>query len=403
MNGPRNASQSNGQKRMGQDYPTVVWGFYILLGLGLAATVLWIDTRSALTGLIWALACFVSGGALGFIFGIPKVLQQGPQKKPDESKTVASDSNQIANYRQEVNTNLTEISDWLTKMIVGVGLVNLKEIPPLIKNLALVLANGIAKSDPGRDFLPYAVGVIVFFVILGFLFGYLMTRLYLAPAFARADIDAQALSLTLVKGELAPLEAEVSLLTDTVLRRRPANKAAERSERSLVTEIAHSESPEDQASGMAQAYLDANSIRDMKERVTEKDRAANEIAQLVLRSRITKDWLVEQAPLQALNRMQDGLISGLAIAITISPEEQDFQRLLRVASLCQSANAEHKVCVAFGKLFSAGFANKENVPGAVRILKEFLGRGADEPLKRRIIETASVITRSTGVPINLSE
>jgi hypothetical protein len=151
-NDPCDATQSNGRKRTEHDHPKVVWVFYILLGLGLAATVLWIDVRNALTGLIWALACFVSGGALGFIFGIPKVLQQGPQKQPDESKTVASNSNQAANYRQEVNTNLTEISDWLTKMIVGVGLVNLKEIPPLIKKLALVLASGMAKSDPSRDF-----------------------------------------------------------------------------------------------------------------------------------------------------------------------------------------------------------------------------------------------------------
>jgi len=230
-----------------------------------------------------------------------------------------------------------------------------------------------------------------------------MTRLYLAPAFARADIDAQASSLRLVKGELAPIEAEVSLLTDTLLRRRPINKTDERSAKSLVTEIAQSESAEsaeDQALAIAQTYLDANSIRDTKERVAAKDRAANEIAQLVLRNRITKDWLVEQAPQQALNRRQDGLISGLAIAITISPDEQDFQRLLGVASFSQTANAQHKVCVALGKLFSAGFAGPGEVPEAGRLLNEFLGRGADEPLRLRILETASVITRSTGLPVS---
>src|SRR5207249_559014 len=120
--------------------------------------------------LIWALACFVSGSALGFIFGIPKVLQQGAHKRADESKTNAATPAQAVTYRQEVNTNLTDISDWLTKIIVGVGLVNLKELPPLIKKLALILANGMAKSDPSRDYLAYSVAVIVFFVILGFLF-----------------------------------------------------------------------------------------------------------------------------------------------------------------------------------------------------------------------------------------
>jgi hypothetical protein len=400
-NGPRNAIHANGRKRTGQDYPTIVWGSYILLGLGLAATVLWIDVRNALTGLIWALACFVSGGALGFIFGIPKVLQQAPQKQPGESKTGASNSNRNANYRQEVNTNLTEISDWLTKMIVGVGLVNLKEIPPLIKNVALVLANGMAKSNPGRDFLPYAVGVIVFFIVLGFLFGYLMTRLYLAPAFARADIDAQALSLTLVKGELAPIETAVSLLTDS-LETRPANDDA-KSRETGRSKMAGSPSAEDQALAAAQTSFDASSIPDEKKRVAAKDAAANEIARLVLRKGITKDWLVERAREQAVDGRQDGFISGLAIAITISPDDLDFDRLFRVAPLCRWPNAQHKVCVAIAKLYSAGFGVKQEVPDVVKLLRDFLRRGADEPLKRRINETAAVITRITGVPISLPE
>ena len=102
-----------------------------------------------------------------------------------------------------------------------------------------------------------------------------------------------------------------------------------------------------------------------------------------------------------VHRQQDALISGLAIAITVSPEAQDFQRLLRVALSCQWPNAQHKVCIAMSKLFSAGFAKKEDVPDAVRILNDFLRRGADRPLKRRIFETAAVISRSTGVSINL--
>ena len=225
-----------------------------------------------------------------------------------------------------------------------------------------------------------------------------LSKLQVRPQDARRRTKAISASLVPRGTEyLADVANEIARLVKDA--ETPTNHAAE-SSRTLVAE---SESPEERALALAQASLDANSIKDMKEKVTAKDRAANEIAKLVLRKQITKDWLVEQAPQQALNSRQDGLISGLAIAITISPDDLDFQRLLRVAPLCQWANAQHKVCVAFGKLFSAGFGTKEDVPRAVRILREFLARGADEPLKRRIIETASVITRSTGVLINLSE
>jgi hypothetical protein len=54
--------------------------------------------------LIITSALFVAGCILGFLFGIPKVL------KESSSSTVGSFSD---------NANLEEISDWLTKIIVG--------------------------------------------------------------------------------------------------------------------------------------------------------------------------------------------------------------------------------------------------------------------------------------------
>src|SRR5215831_16764829 len=77
--------------------------------------------RSAGTSFIWALACTTAGGAFGFLFGIPKILQSDRLPEGSTNSTVIG-------YRQQVNTNLTEISDWLTKIIVGLSLISLSNI-----------------------------------------------------------------------------------------------------------------------------------------------------------------------------------------------------------------------------------------------------------------------------------
>lgn len=148
---------------------------------------------SLTTALLWAFACLVSGIAIGFLFGIPKVLQKdetAPAKQGSGSQQ-AEAANEVPTksaevYRQRVNTNLTEISDWLTKIIVGLGLVNLHKLPPKVGSLADILAGGLNSTQPANE-KGFAVALIVGFSTLGFLFGYLYTRLFLAGAFARAD------------------------------------------------------------------------------------------------------------------------------------------------------------------------------------------------------------------------
>jgi hypothetical protein len=156
--------------------------------------------------LIWAGACLISGVAVGFLFGIPRVFQgadqKGEQSKKDLSTTEQREARGGPNsayraaYRQEVNTNLLEISDWLTKIIVGLSLVNLKQIPTWVDSSATLLARGLA-GCPGckKDILSsdhaFASALIVGFSVLGFLMGYLYTRLFLAGAFFRADAPTQ--------------------------------------------------------------------------------------------------------------------------------------------------------------------------------------------------------------------
>jgi hypothetical protein len=128
-------------------------------------------------GVLIACASFLIGVLLGFIFGIPRALQGQSQNQADAGPTY------------QVNTNLEQISDWLTKIIVGVSLVELGKVPELFKRLGAYLSVCLGELCKSPS---VAVVVVVLFVVLGFLAGYLLTRLYLTGAFRRAETPPKA-------------------------------------------------------------------------------------------------------------------------------------------------------------------------------------------------------------------
>jgi hypothetical protein len=115
-------------------------------------------------------AAIVSGGLLGFIFGVPHTRETETGSTAEEEQD--SDSNQkssaastgpsTTNYRP--NTSLEQISDWLTKILVGVGLIEIKVIPEKLKGLAAYIAKGLGDSDQARAF---ALTHLVFFRLAG--------------------------------------------------------------------------------------------------------------------------------------------------------------------------------------------------------------------------------------------
>ncbi|MCI5146607.1 MAG: DUF4145 domain-containing protein, partial [Candidatus Electrothrix sp. AR3] len=121
----------------------------------------------------WGSSSLAMGGFIGFLFGIPKVVQGSFSSGEQEANS--------KNYSQRVNTNLEQISDWLTKIIVGFGLIQMQKIP----NAFLLLSEYVASHSQVSS--SFAGALILFFAIIGFFTGYLATRLYLAAAFGRAD------------------------------------------------------------------------------------------------------------------------------------------------------------------------------------------------------------------------
>jgi hypothetical protein len=114
-------------------------------------------------------AAFGVAAIIGFLFGVPRQLQR-------------DGGDQIANGGLLVNTNLEQISDWLTKIIVGVGLIEIGRLASGLNSLADVVILGTRDSDHA-----FALGLIIYSLADGFLVGYVWTRLELSAKLALAD------------------------------------------------------------------------------------------------------------------------------------------------------------------------------------------------------------------------
>ena len=160
----------------------------VLFGLGVALVVLAIALvifamqpgKTGLGAIGTGLA--VGGGALGvgsllgLLFGIPRSLQS------DQNNPAPAPEPSTRRYR--ANTNLEEISDWLTKIIVGVSLTQLSEIQAQVGVLIDGVADGFGGTAEARAFVA---GMLTMAVVAGFLAGYLLARLYLPRALLEAD------------------------------------------------------------------------------------------------------------------------------------------------------------------------------------------------------------------------
>lgn len=161
---------------------------FLLIAVG---TVL--SARVARVGpaLLWCFGSLVTGFIVGFLFGFPRVLTEDkPGGAAQESSSAQSDgATRGLAHRLGVNTNLEQVSDWLTKIIVGVGLVELKNVPGYVRRIGEYIGAGLGDAPEALVFQQrFAAGIVVSFGGLGILAGYLLTRMFFSAAFRRADI-----------------------------------------------------------------------------------------------------------------------------------------------------------------------------------------------------------------------
>lgn len=193
--------------------------------------------------LLWGIASVAAGAAAGFLFGIPRVSRQDSTAKPvptnppsTAASTVRPDAPASANKSGSdsalrPNTNLEEVSDWLTKIIVGLGLVHLKDLQGIVASTASNAAAAIS-TKPAPSDVSIATALIVGFAIEGFFGGYIYTRLFLQGAFARSDSQLLGIARSDIESVLARAPVEQPATGDQGSMPSPAQvKAATEVER----------------------------------------------------------------------------------------------------------------------------------------------------------------------------
>jgi hypothetical protein len=179
-------------------------------GTGLLARIL-------AAGLVLAGASGFVGALLGFLFGIPRSFQNDSQHLSNAGNADLKNLSFVDGERYRANTNLEQISDWLTKILVGVGLTQINQIPDLAKRSGSYLGPMLGGGAEGAAF---GVSVLVYFGANGFLFSYLWTRLFLAGELSRADIEV--VEVLKVRSTDRPIDGQMAELS----RERSAAEAS---------------------------------------------------------------------------------------------------------------------------------------------------------------------------------
>jgi len=168
----------------GQSGATFLVAMTLLLCNAAGFLTILLGVRTSLgTAAMWMMMCLAGGGLVGFLFAVPRV------------------NAKAANAELLVpNRNIEAMSDWLSKIIVGLGLINFREIGTAINDRAATLSLSL-KVDQG-----FVVAMIVYFSVAGFLEGYLLTRIFVQRHFA--DVLRQQASIARPKNVRASGQSE---------------------------------------------------------------------------------------------------------------------------------------------------------------------------------------------------
>jgi hypothetical protein len=143
----------------------------------------WDAIRIVGLSVIFACACTVCGWLLGLLFGIPRTLSR-PQASPATAASGVS-AMPASSQTNRVNTNLEDISDWLTKTLVGVGLTQLYFVPHYLWQSADKINKAGFRWDGHGQLL--AIAIFLYFAPGGFWLGYIGTRTILTKLFDAID------------------------------------------------------------------------------------------------------------------------------------------------------------------------------------------------------------------------
>ena len=126
--------------------------------------------------LMVALASYLAGGLFGFLFGIPRAQAAGIKQNSGTQRG-----------RLTPNTNLEDVSDWLTKIIVGATLVQIGSLARRFGDLATFVSSIFGGASEQNKVM--AGGIILFFAVFGFFANYVIARSLLTFMFYISPSD----------------------------------------------------------------------------------------------------------------------------------------------------------------------------------------------------------------------
>jgi hypothetical protein len=156
--------------------------------------------RGAATALLAAMAAFGAGGLMGFFFGLPRwSADSAPPRKPGG----AADTDAAQESRGSVvhNTNLHRVIEWLTTLIVGLGLVHLKEaIQHATTTSRWLTGEIVAPKDPmSVESGTPGAAILLTYAIAGFFLVFLWTVRYMGREILNADNEMQRMEKVLAQ------------------------------------------------------------------------------------------------------------------------------------------------------------------------------------------------------------
>jgi hypothetical protein len=190
----------------GQDWGStlvfaVTAGFVVIFLYSLGPNFNESDSVHLAIGLLLSGACLLGGVFCGFLFGIPRFLQAENLPSKAEADAAGTNGGAQGRFEYRANTNLEQISDWLTKILVGVGLTQMNKLPGLFDRAGSYFGPAIGAAENGSKL---AVVIILYFSITGFLLGYLWTRIFLGGELVKGE----TLALEAVAARVQTIEAQ---------------------------------------------------------------------------------------------------------------------------------------------------------------------------------------------------
>jgi hypothetical protein len=259
----QNETELEKEKNTGKEAETsVLLTLYIGMFLGMVpvigfpVTIPEMGGKILFIGITLGIASFISSFFTGTLFGMPK----RNNKKEN-------------NYA--LNNSLVEISDWLTKIIVGLGLVNLKEIPGYLISLGEYVR--ASSKYEGQLLNVYTIGIVVYFGFLGLYIGYNYMRLVLSNKYKYADDNLIRRELEIAKEKVIEVKEENQQKDKKIIQIQSLVQEKEQLTRTLIDKVNEPAMSNTNVNTVAKKIIDSDEVKKGSENIaSDIDKMINE-------------------------------------------------------------------------------------------------------------------------------